>query len=198
MFVSNYQLWQKILEGDAKSWEQLVRRYQALVYTVCNNAGLSEMDAADCFQYTWMTLYKNRRKMKNPEKISAWLVTTTKREALRLRHLADRTDDCMSDRMHSGQHEIKEEFISPNPLQDEELEVLERQAILEVALKQLDRRCREIMEIFFFAPENYTYEEIAKKLGVSSNSVGPLRRRCLEKLKKILLSISSPEERINT
>jgi len=196
MLFSNYQLWQKILEGDEKSWEQLVRRYQALVYTVCCNAGLCEMDAADCFQHTWMTLYKNRHKMKNPEKISAWLVTTAKREALRLRRLADRTDDSISEKIHSGQN-TKAEFKNPNPLQDEELEILERQALLEIALKQLDKRCREIMEIFFFAPEYYTYEEIAKKLGVASNSVGPLRRRCLEKLKKILVSIGNRGERIN-
>ena len=185
MNKTDTEIWAEILGGSQKAWAELVMRYQPLVYVVCTRAGLSMADAADCFQQTWTLLYQNRHKVKNPARLSAWLVTTAKRESLRLRHRADRYDDASADKQHAD----------TNPLPDEELELLERQAHLEIGLKQLDSRCRKVLEAFFFAPEDETYEQVAHSLGIVSNTLGPLRRRCLEKLKQILIKIGFLEER---
>lgn len=170
------ELWQDILTGDDTAWNELVRRYQALVYAVVTRAGLSMADAADCFQQTWVLLFRHRHRLHDPSRLSAWLVTTAKREALRLRRRADReTDD-------PGEIDM----ISQDPLPDEAMEQLERQAQLEIGLKELDPRCRQVVEALFFAPEEKSYEEIARGFGLSVNSLGPVRRRCLERLKRIL------------
>lgn len=176
MANSDEIIWEKILAGDVKAWEEMVRRYQALVYAVATRSGLSLSDAADCFQNTWVTLYTNRRSIENPKKISSWLVTTAKREALRLNRQKSKETD-ISDAGDNPDH---------RPLPDQELIELERQAQLEIALGEIDPRCRGILKEFFFSPESRSYEEIAKSLGISANSLGPIRHRCLRKLRKIL------------
>ncbi len=170
------EIWKDVLAGKADAWKELVKRYQPLVYAVATRAGLDIGDVEDCFQQVWYLLYKNRKKISEPSRISAWLVTTAKRESIRL-----------SRRSGSKDSDIDE--INPadsSPLQDEELETIELQGQLEIGLNLLESRCRELLYAMFFAPENKSYDDIAQDLGIAVNSIGPIRRRCLERLKKIL------------
>ncbi len=176
-FGCEEELWAAVVSGSHAAWEELVRRYQPLVYAVSTRAGLSVSDAADCFQQTWVSLYENRKSVRNPSRLSAWLVTAAKREALRLRRRAERESGAAG----GG------ETVDSNPLPDEDLELLERQMHLEIAIKGLGPRCRKLVELFFFAPEYLTYQEIASRLDISSNGLGALRRRCLRRLKEILV-----------
>jgi len=185
MFVPDEELWEKIVKGENKAWAALVHRYQALVYAVVTRAGLSFADAADCFQQTWVALYQNRLRIQDPSRVSAWLVTTAKREVLRV--IRQTRPDVDSDSL-SG---IKSKALLP----DEEMEQLEAQAKLESGLKELDPRCRAILYAFFFDTENRSYDEIAQDLGIASNSLGPFRRRCLDKLKAILIKSVTPQVR---
>jgi len=182
MLRSDSEIWQDIMTGDDKAWEELIKRYQALVYAVVSRAGLSMADAADCFQQTWVLLHRSRRKLHDPSRLSAWLVTTAKREALRLRRRAEK----------EAGDPPGFDLAGSDPLPDEALERLERQAQLENALKELDSRCQKVLEAFFFEPEEKSYDEIARSFGLAVNSLGPLRRRCLERLKEILLKYGFP------
>lgn len=174
--VSDSELWQAVLEGDSQAWGTLVRRYQSLVYAVATRIGLSQVDAADCFQQTWLMLFNNRRKLADPSRLSAWLITTAKREAIRLKF-----------KLGADPGEIDDhDLVDQSPLPDEELIGLERQSQIETAIDQLDPRCRKLVEAFFFAEQEYSYEQIAESLGIAPNSLGPIRRRCLERLKRIL------------
>ncbi len=176
MTQSVFELWQRVLDGDSKAWAQLVKRYQSLIYAVATRSGLSQLDAADCFQQTWVLLYNNRHKLQDPARLSAWLVTTAKREALRLKHRAGPDPG----------EENENEQVDSGLLPDEELLQMEQQAQLESAIQQLESRCQKLVDAFFFADDEKSYEEIAKSLGIASNSLGPIRRRCLERLKRIL------------
>jgi RNA polymerase sigma factor (sigma-70 family) len=174
--LTDQELWRRVLAGDSNAWNVLVVRYQSLVYAVATRAGLSMTDAADCFQQTWVALYESRRRLQDPSRLSAWLVTTAKREAMRMRRNAQPDTGADAEANHPDQ----------NPLPDEELVRLEQQAQLENALVELDPRCRQVVELFFFAPEERSYDEIAASLGIAANSLGPVRRRCLERLREIL------------
>lgn len=176
---TDQELWNEILTDSPVAWRQLVDRYQALVYAVATRWGLSLADAADCFQQTWVALYENRRRIQDPTRLSAWLVTTAKREAIRLRTRSQR------DTGEDTESEPADQSLLP----DEELIKLEEQALLEIALAELDPRCRKLVELFFFAPEEQSYEEIAASLGIALNSLGPIRRRCLERTREILQKI---------
>lgn len=176
MTQSVFELWQSVLADDPKAWEKLVKRYQFLVYAVATRSGLSQLDAADCFQQTWVLLYRNRNKLQDPSRLPAWLVTTAKREALRLKHRVG---------PDPGEDNVNEQ-VDCAPLPDEELMEMEKQSQLESAIQQLEPRCQKLVDAFFFADEEKSYEEIAQSLGIAANSLGPIRRRCLERLKRIL------------
>jgi RNA polymerase sigma factor (sigma-70 family) len=183
--MTDCELWQRIIAGDDAAWAELVHKYQSLVYAVSTRAGLSMSDCADCFQQTWVLLFRNRHRLKDPARLSAWLVTTAKREALRLRRRAARTEEEWDN----------SSLMATGPLPDEEMEQLECQAQLEIALKEIDPRCRNVLKAFFFASEEQSYDEIAAAFGIPANSLGPIRRRCLERLKQILLKMGYLEER---
>lgn len=125
-------------------------------------------DASDCFQQTWLSLYQNKHKITDPTRISAWLTTTAKREAIRLSKQA---------RSNPGEAESGEQ-VDKSMLPDEEMEDLERQALLRNAISHLEDRCRKLINLMFFSPDDVSYETIAKKLNIAFNSLGPIRRRC--------------------
>jgi RNA polymerase sigma factor (sigma-70 family) len=182
---SDLELWEQILAGEQTAWRELVTRYSTLVYNVCTYFGLSYMDAADCFQQTWLQLYRSRRRIKDVSRLSSWLVTTAKRESLRMKAHSSRMvdDDHLSN------------TADPNPNPDEELVAIERQHKLEYALSMMDPVSRRILEEFFFADEQKSYRDIARALGYAENTLGAKRRRCLKKLQAILQEIGFLEER---
>jgi RNA polymerase sigma factor (sigma-70 family) len=170
------EIWTDLLSGHSNAWNELIDKYQSLVYAVTTRAGLSMADAADCFQQTFVALYQNRQKISDPTRISAWLVTTAKRESIRLGRQSNSVREL----------EPGKEQADDSPLQDEQMEKVERQALLEVALRQLDDRCQSLLKALFFAPEELSYEQIAKSVGIAFNSLGPIRGRCLQRLRKLI------------
>lgn len=179
MIHGDAQLWSEILEGKDQAWRTLIVRYASLVNTVVVRSGLSSQEAADVFQTVWAILYERRKSIKEPSRISAWLVTTAKRESIRAK--VRRTPDADPESVKALEME------DSNALPDETLERVEQQSHLETALFAIDPRCRKLLERLFFAEEEVSYEQIGEQLGIAFNSLGPTRQRCLEKLKKVLM-----------
>lgn len=177
MARNDTDIWADICRGDSAAWAELVKKYEALVYTVGLRAGLSQLEMADCFQQTWVQLYTHRRRIEAPSRLQAWLVTTAKREALRMRRQAQR---------EQTDYDFSRQSDDPERAPDRLLEQLELNSQLQGAIGEIDARCQELLKLLFFAPEDLTYEEVAGRLGISSNALGPARRRCLERLRKVL------------
>jgi DNA-directed RNA polymerase specialized sigma subunit len=55
----------------------------------------------------------------------------------------------------------------------------------------LSERDRKIVYAFFYDPSAPSYAQIAERLGVSPETVGPLRTRCLRRLRTALDSLPS-------
>lgn len=179
MRKSDREIWADVLAGKAKAWTELVNRYQSLVYSVATRSGLSSAEAGDCFQHTWIALYQNRESLKDPNQLSSWLSTTARREAYRIKKRAGTSESVAK----------APEPIDSSELPDETLERLELQRQFEEALSEIDGRCRELLFALFFSPQEESYKEIADRLGIAMNSLGPTRQRCLEKLKKTLIQL---------
>src|SRR4051812_22136281 len=80
---------QAAAEGDKGAWDQLVERFNGLVWSVARAHRLSPVDASDVVQTTWLRLVENLGRLQDPERVGAWLATTARRECLRiLRHSA--------------------------------------------------------------------------------------------------------------
>ena len=62
-----------------------------------------------------------------------------------------------------------------------------REQVLREALIAVPERCRELIHMLFFEDFPRPYPEVAASLGIATGSVGFIRRRCLDRLRKFLL-----------
>ncbi|MCI1192228.1 sigma-70 family RNA polymerase sigma factor [Calidifontimicrobium sp. SYSU G02091] len=173
--------------GDRHAWAALVRRYQRLVYTVPRRAGLSEADAADVFQFTFARLVEHVDRLDDATRVRAWLVTTARRETLRL---LSRRDRVAADATAGGDADDDSDPLAqlpdPAPLPDAQLQALQDQDRVRRALERLDERSRAFVELLFLHDPPLAYAEIAARLGIAEGSIGPTRARCLDKLRRAL------------
>jgi RNA polymerase sigma factor (sigma-70 family) len=170
--------------GDETAWEALVRRYQRLIYTIPRRAGLNEEMASDVFQEVFATLFEKLDEIESPEKLKAWIVTTTRRKTWRLISRENRAQ-----KYHDSDEESDSELnrLPDNaPLPDEVLIQLEEQHRVRAAVSNLDERCRKLLTILFYSHEPPPYSEIAAQIGTTEGSIGPTRARCLQKLLRLL------------
>ena len=63
---------------------------------------------------------------------------------------------------------------------------LDQEQTVRAALTRLPPRCRQVVQFLFFEDPRPSYQTIAARLGLSENSIGFTRERCLNSLKKIL------------
>jgi len=76
--------------GDQHAWNGLVDKFASTVWAIARGYRLNAADAADVSQTTWLRLVENLNRIEQPERVGAWLATTTRREALRVLRLAGR------------------------------------------------------------------------------------------------------------
>src|SRR5947209_19234643 len=70
--------------GDEGAWSRLVNHFGGLVWSVIRGYRISTADSADVSQTTWMRLAEHIHKVREPERIGAWLATTAGRECMRM------------------------------------------------------------------------------------------------------------------
>ncbi len=174
------------LDGSHEAWEALLTRYQRLIYSIPLKSGLSADDAADIFQTVCLKLYEKLDTLRNHERISSWLITTTTRESWRVSARQRRDQHSISVDAENSSGALGE-IVSTAPLADEERELLERQQIIREAVEVLPDRCRDLITMLFYQKDELSYAEIARRMNMPVPSVGPTRARCLDKLKKLLL-----------
>jgi RNA polymerase sigma factor (sigma-70 family) len=133
---------------------------------------LSREDAADVCQTTWLALAENLSRIRRPERLGAWLVTTTRRETLTVLRLRGR--EVPLDPWEAADD-------GPTP----EERALARDAGLWRAYATLTDRCREILRLAAFAPE-LSFTQVAEAVGIPVNSLGATRGRCLAALRRRL------------
>ena len=62
--------------------------------------------------------------------------------------------------------------------------------MLRQAMVRLDERCQRLIRSLDLDEPPHTYQEVAEAEGLSPTSIGPIRRRCLDRLKRIIESLS--------
>ncbi|MGW4109471.1 RNA polymerase sigma factor [Actinosynnema sp. NPDC004786] len=158
--------------GDTAAWHELVRRYARLVWAVPRSHRLSPEDAADVCQATWLALAESLSRIRRPERLGAWLVTTARRETLTVLRLRGREAPLDG-------WEVADDGPTPEDA------ALARDAVLWRAYATLTDRCREILRLAAFAPE-LSFTQVAEAVGVPVNSLGATRGRCLALLRRRL------------
>lgn len=173
------------LEGDSAAWEALITRYRRLIYSIPIKARLSVDDAADIFQSVSLKLYEKLQTLRDHQKISSWLITTTTRECWRV-IARNRREGTLAVSDEPNSLDALSEIPASGPLADEQRQALQQQHILRQAVESLPDRCRELITMLYYQKDELSYSDIARRMNMPVSSVGPTRARCLEKLKKLL------------
>jgi RNA polymerase sigma factor (sigma-70 family) len=173
------------LGGDQGAWESLVTRYQRLIYSIAIKSRLSPDDAADVFQSVCLKLYEKLSTLRDHERVSSWLITTTSREVWRAA-ARNRRDGQPAAADDGDQREALAEIPDAAPLADEQRIALEREQAVREAVAASSDRCRELLTMLFYQKDELSYSDVARRMEMPVPSVGPTRARCLEKLKKLL------------
>jgi RNA polymerase sigma factor (sigma-70 family) len=178
--TSDEDLLAACLNGEQAAWDALVDRYSALIYSIPLKYGFGDADAADIFQSVCMTLVEKLGTIRAPRGLAAWIITTTIRQCIAAaRQRAREQAGSRPDGSPGG------ESVDPDLLPEDELLALERQHIVRSAVNQLPENCRQLVETLF-SDSHTSYEQAARHLAIPANSLGPTRRRCLEKLRRLL------------
>jgi RNA polymerase sigma factor (sigma-70 family) len=170
------------LRGDQDAWEELVRSHAGLVYTVIRRCGPGEDEAADLFQAVWVAAWDGLASVQDERALAGWLATIAARTAARSRRRDSRGP------LVGGAAYEAAALRAPDAAPGPEQAALEREQgeAVRAAIASLSERDRRLVHAFFYDPAAPSYAEIAARLGVSPETVGPLRTRCLRRLHAVL------------
>ena len=163
--------------GDERAWAALVERYAPLIWSICRRYRLERADAEDVCQAVWFTLVGRLDHLRDPAALPGWLATTTRRECGRVLHAAGRR--------RAGEQVLIAANLPDTgtaPV-DQELLAAEQQAALRDAFARLPPGCRQLLTLLMADPP-VPYAEISARLGIPAGSIGPNRKRCLDRLSR--------------
>lgn len=163
--------------GEREAWNWLVERYAPLVMGVASRYRLRAEDAADVSQGVWLKLVEHLDDIREPLALPGWIVTTTRREALRVLQSHKRTVAV------DPQIGLTFEAASGAGNLDDELLRDEQHHALREGLRELRPLHRDLLVLLLEDPP-LSYGDISRKLGIPMGSIGPTRARCLEALRR--------------
>jgi RNA polymerase sigma factor (sigma-70 family) len=164
-------------KGEKQAWDALVERFIPLIWSICRNHRLSNADAEDVGQIVWLQLTGQLGKIRDPAALPGWLATVTRRECLRV---VDATH-----RLPMVGYVIDAEIIADerSAAAEQELLAAERHAALREAFATLSPSDQQLIALLLDDPP-VSYAEISTRLGIPVGSIGPTRRRCVDKLRR--------------
>jgi RNA polymerase sigma factor (sigma-70 family) len=131
------------------------------------------------FQRVCLLLLADLNSLRDPKALPMWLIRVTSNECShwsrqeRPHALAEPIEDEQhSSVADSGPEELLRQLAEEQGLRD--------------ALNSLTPRCRQLIQMLFFEPEARPYQEVASSLGLATGSIGFIRAKCLERLRRRL------------
>ena len=164
------------LDHDQDAWHELVRRFAGLVSFVIRHYRLSLPDTQDVSQVVWLRLVENLARIREPAALPGWLTTATRHECERYLRVNGRS-------VAMDPTIMWEAGPDAGPGVDELLLAAERRQALLDGLAELAPAHRDLL-VMLTADPPYSYADISRKLDIPVGSIGPTRRRVLEKLRE--------------
>src|SRR5438477_7828690 len=67
-------------DGDRRAWERLVDQFARLIWSITADFKLTESDASDVAQTTWLRLLEHIHRIEHPDRVGSWLAATARNE----------------------------------------------------------------------------------------------------------------------
>ena len=177
---SDTRLVKECLEGNEQAWSTLIDRYKNLIYSFPVRWGFSQPDASDIFQSVVAQLLSELSRLREPRALAGWLIQVTAHKCIERKREQER------EWQRNGDNGLQQGQSQPPETPESLVLDANREQILRQALVQASPRCRELIRMLFFEDSARPYAEVAESLGIATGSIGFIRRRCLERLRKYL------------
>jgi RNA polymerase sigma factor (sigma-70 family) len=161
-------VWRAVVTGDRRAWSQLTDQYAPMLWSVARSIGLTETDAAQAIQRTWLSLLDNRDRVPDAADLPTWLARTARREAMAVARTALPVASVVSARERDAEQLLNE-----------------GDAQLWEGFKQLSAACQELLRAVV-PPDRPSYAEVAAALGRPVESIESCCRDCLQRLRQLL------------
>jgi RNA polymerase sigma factor (sigma-70 family) len=173
------RLVRECISGKEEAWCALIFKYKNLIFSIPLKYGFSADESTDIFQAVCLDLLSELPKLRKVKALPKWIMQITahkcfhRKQQDRRTEVADPTD---------------KQFEQSTPARAEEiLREAEDEQGLRQAMSELSPRCRHLVRMLFYDEPARPYQEIAETLGIAVGSIGFIRQRCLERLRKRLL-----------
>lgn len=184
MEVSDQELIQQTISGSLESYDQLMERYQRLVFKVAYGFGKNKQNSLDITQNVFLKAYENLSSFKSKGSFKAWIAKIAYHEGINW---------SKKNHPYEKSEVFKETFMNQyNGLsQEDELLARENKAQLLQSLFSLNTRYRLAVVLRYF--NEMPIKEISKVLKCSEGVVKSMLFRSLQRLKNNLQEIQFGE-----
>ena len=165
------------LSGDEEAWAQLIEKYKALIYSIPVKYGLPSQEAADVFQATCMELLARLPELREPRALPKWLMQVAHHQCLRWKQQQGRLLSRDSEELPVPETPALAEGL---------VQQTQEEQMLREAMMALSPQCRRLMEMLFFESPPRPYAEAASELGLALGSIGFIRQKCIDRLRRQL------------
>lgn len=176
--TDDLELVQRLLARDGEAWREFVVRYERLILArvlataqECR-ASLQQTDADDLVSEVFSTLLAREmaslRRFEGRSKLSTWLTVVARRVALKsMRPERERP-------LHEPARTAKEDVVR-------DVVAAEESTRLKDGMDELVERDRALLRMIY--EDGLSHREVARRLNVSANSIGPLLQRARKRLR---------------
>jgi len=176
--LTDNALMTRYVKGDERAFATLFRRYAEKIYRVAIRNGLSQVDAEDLVQQTFVQIHQARHDYRQTGSFSSWLWTIAN-NLMRdnWRRIRSRRDVVQGlRRIGASREEMNREPSGPaTPV-----------LAIRKALEALSEAQRQVLVLHFY--EGHSFAEIGRVIGVKESAVKVRAHRGYRKLKELLAS----------
>ncbi len=188
IILTDEELVGKAVSGDSIAFEQIVSKYEKLVYSICYRMFNNKEDAMDATQDTFIKIYKNMEKSIGKGSFKSWICTIATNTCLdELRKRSKKKTVSLDAHFNDDTDNVKMEIADTDPTPLDNVLNSESASVLKEAITALSEEDRAI--IILRDIEGLSYDEIANTLGLSLGTVKSRLSRTRKKLQKKYLEL---------
>ena len=174
------RLVRECIAGSEEAWCALIFKYKNLIFSIPVKYGFSADDSTDIFQAVCLDILSELPKLRKVKALPKWIMQITAHKCFHRKQQQQRTEV-----LDPGCQGIRKEHARPA-----RRKFCGRRKTSRVYGRRWPN-CRRAAanwcRMLFYDEPVRPYQEIAATLGIAVGSIGFIRQRCLERLRKRLL-----------
>ena len=174
------RLVKECIAGNGEAWGLLIEKYKSLIYSIPVKYGLPAQEAADVFQATCVELLARLPELREPRALPKWLMQVAHHQCYRWKQQQARLVSRDSEELPVPETPAIAESI---------VQQTQAEQMLREAMSALSPQCRRMVELLFFETPARRYVEVAAEMGLAVGSIGFIRQKCMQRLRRHLYEL---------